>query len=251
MARTGRVPNPARKLDEGAVAFDASLELYDRWCYEHFDTWVAYATNGDVAPSSATALDDIEMVVTVLVDPNGPFTSHAGIFRTENYYGSGVGHRALAIELHTFAGFMARRLYPHVRFMVTKPVPEMSAILRRGLEAGTAIVAGAPSERTASYIEEQVARFARYGGDAELERRELLAQYSPPVGTDYPLMIDMGESTWAVDGTAYALPVWMQRTWCNHRFMTSGTKDTLTHIVRIDALELRWLRPPAFGRRLV
>ncbi len=153
-------------VSDGTIALKESLRIYSE--YAEFDTWIAYVcrnvprAKADArayrAPVSALARRDtvsesdayaqIEMVMSVFGSTTSPITTHMGIFRTRPYWDARNKPCAdLSIELHSFAAYMSRAIYPHALYMVTKPANTvMREILAKKMPCGTFVV-GSPSER--------------------------------------------------------------------------------------------------------
>jgi len=261
-------------IGDGLVAFRETIAMYKKGCGKQYDMWVAYVTAVEPTTLSHRATliprehtrenfhtadqTRIEMVVTVLVDRNAPFTSHSGIFRTgwfwiPNRYTESAepeeklkvipktipfGHKRLSLPLHQFAALMSRELYSHMKvhnsFMVTKPVDEMSDILRRsGLVAGKDFIAGTQKERT--------------------EKKHL--PFFPPLNDPtVPLITESGpyHGTWETETDTHDAPEWMLYTKaCGHRFLhaLADHQDAVTYTIRLSSLAGLWPQGLRFGRK--
>jgi hypothetical protein len=249
-------------IEGGLIAFQETIDVYNKGCGGSYDMWVAYVTNGEPTALSARealvpranvsdrmVLDasQIEMVVTVLVDRTAPFTSHSGIFRTERYWirkarvggldikATPFGHARLSLHVHQFAALMSRKLYRHMRvhnsFMVTKPEDKMGEILREsGLVAGRDFIAGSPKERESGKC----------------------PFYMPPLGQPLvPFVTETSGGVWDTTTATHHAPAWMERGECGHGFLAPAKRqiDVVTHTVRLSSLARMWPTRPRSNLR--
>ena len=260
------------ELGQGVCAFRKTLALYEKGCGEKYDVWVAYVTNAkpttiadramlvpsqvsDEGPQDETG---IEMVVTVLVHRETPVTSHVGIFRTHPFweyyppktksvYGNvPFGHKGLSPLIHAFAAGAALYMYPHLRkngVMVTRPVPVMSAILRKAMRAGE-ITVGSPSERVDKYVATRARRHASAPHDKKGGYSEDV--YTPPLNQAYMPFFAEGRKefprTWIFGEVESNEPEWMSRGNCEHDDVSPRASDdtAMEHTVMLSALARKW-----------
>lgn len=134
----------------GLVAFEEALKNYGSTEKNpYYSLHICFA--------SPTSLDDtgqwprfseIEMVLAVFSKPGCPITTHLGITRGANFYGSDkLRHGNISMHLHSFAADTSLRRNPDVKFMVTRPSSMMREILQKNLP-GAYYYPGVASEAT-------------------------------------------------------------------------------------------------------
>jgi hypothetical protein len=261
------------------------LNKYDIWiAYVTNKKPTTIAERGELINRMKGAARDatgIEMLFSVLIHRETPVTTHSGIFRTFKYwkqlagveraeyvqkkytdkgikpdgiyFHEAVGHRSLSALLHAFAAAAARHVYPHLQqdgVMVTRPVPMMGKILRKGLRPGEYTI-GSPEERGAAKVQERAMLYAASFGEEGFSPEV----YEPALGQPYKPFFDVGVNektgarTWTFGDKTYEEPEWMQKigpnSRCGHRFASIEAPDptALEYTIRLSALAQRWNTP--------
>ena len=152
--------------EEGALGgyygFKNSLEFYnlmksDECWQEDNELWVACILDRPVTSAEDIVHESIKMAVTVMTNRNGPMTTHMGITRGIDFLlraakGEAQLSRGLSIPLHSFAALFMKHRYPHMLYMITKPVNAMTGILRKSLELDHEIFIGTNIEYAKSLV---------------------------------------------------------------------------------------------------
>ena len=130
------------KLTEGVASFIITTEIYGT-CKNEYDIWIAYATSNK----------KIEMAITVFASEKFPITMHMGIMRTGQSINDKYNqHKGLSLKLHQFCAMKCKELYPHTKYMMTRPAPVMRSILLKNLIINEEVWMGTQNDRMEAEI---------------------------------------------------------------------------------------------------